>query len=112
MKSDFTLYERREYIRSLLLKDKHTTTIRLAYLFGVDKQTIKRDIDFLSSRLPLVIKPGNGGGIFLEDKIESRKEYLSNKELMLLEKLSRDLSGDDKLTLNSIIYKFSIPDGA
>ena len=111
MKSDFTFYERRVYIRSLLLKEKHTTLVRLSYLFGVDKQTIKRDINFLSSRLPLVIKSGNGGGIFLDDKFESHKEYLSKKETNLLKQLSMTLSGDDKLILDSIIFKFSASDG-
>ncbi len=111
MKGEFTLYERREYIRSLLLKDKHTTTLRLAYLFGVDKQTIKRDIDFLSSRLPIVIKPGNGGGIFLDKKFESRKEYLTENEKTLLERLSKTLSDKDKLIIDNILNKFSVPKG-
>ena len=108
MKSDFTFYERREYIRSLLLKNKHVTMEKLSFLFGVNKKTIKRDIDFLGSRLPLAIKPGVGGGVFLQGNVESRKEFLTTKEAELLNELSKLLSDDKKLIMDGIIYKFSI----
>ena len=107
MQGEFTPYERREYIKSLLIQDKYTTAVRLAYLFGVDKQTIKRDITFLSSRLPIVTKSGKGGGIFLDMKFETPKEYLSEREEMLLKSISKTLSGEDKLLLENIINKFS-----
>ena len=109
MQGEFTPYERREYIKSLLIQDKHTTAVRLAYLFGVDKQTIQRDITFLSSRLPIVTKSGKGGGIFLDMKLKSRKEFLTDREKKLLKKVSKTLSGDDKLLIENIINKFSLP---
>ena len=111
MKCEFTPYERREYIKSLLIQDKHTTAVRLAYLFDVDKQTIQRDITFLSSRLPIVTKSGKGGGIFLDMKFESRKEFLTDREKNLLKKVSKTLSGEEKLLIENIINKFSIPKG-
>ena len=109
MKCEFTPYERREYIKSLLIQDKHTTAVRLAYLFGVDKQTIQRDITFLSSRLPIVTKSGKGGGIFLDTKFESRKEFLTERERTLLKKLSATLSGEERILMDTIINKFSVP---
>ena len=107
MKNEYTSYERREHIKSHLIKEKHSTAIQLAYMFGVDKQTINRDITFLSSRLPIVTKSGKGGGIFLDMKFETPKEYLSEREEMLLKSISKTLSGEDKLLLENIINKFS-----
>ena len=106
-----TVYERRESIKSLLINKRSTTTQMLAYLFDVDKQTIRRDIAFLSSRMPIVTKAGNGGGIFLEMNFETPKQYLSMEEETLLLKLSETLSKRDKLIIHNIINKFTVPQG-
>lgn len=108
MQGEFTPYERREYIKSLLIQDKYTTAVRLAYLFGVDKQTIKRDITFLSSRLPIVTKSGKGGGIFLDMKFEQPKEYLTDSEEELLKSILMKLPSSEKLIMENIINKFTI----
>ena len=74
--------------------------------------TIKRDLLFLSNCIPIETKSGNGGGVFLNMEFESRKQYLTNKEKDLLERLSKELSNDtDKLLIKNIINKFSIPNG-
>lgn len=83
----------------------------LAYLFDVDKQTIRRDIAFLSSRMPIITKAGNVGGIFLEMDFETPKQYLSTEEENLLLKLSKTLSRRDKLIIHNIINKFTVPQG-
>lgn len=109
MRGNMTVYERRESIKSLLINKRSTTTQMLAYLFDVDKQTIRRDIAFLSSRMPIVTKSGNGGGIFLEMDFEKPKEYLSAEEENLLVRLLESLSQREKLIIHSIINKFSVP---
>lgn len=106
-----TVYERRESIKSLLINKRSTTTQMLAYLFDVDKQTIRRDIAFLSSRMPIITKAGNGGGIFLEMDFETPKQYLSTEEENLLLKLSETLSKREKLIIHNIINKFTVPQG-
>ena len=108
MQGEFTPYERREYIKSLLIQDKYTTAVRLAYLFGVDKQTIKRDITFLSSRLPIVTKSGKGGGIFLDMKFEQPKEYLTDSEEKKKKNILMKLPSSEKLIMENIINKFTI----
>ena len=108
MKNEYTSYERREYIKSHLIKEKHTTAIQLAYMFGVDKQTIQRDITFLSSRLPIVTKSGKGGGIFLDMKYEQPKEYLTDSEEELLKSILKKLPSSEKLIMENIINKFTI----
>ncbi len=81
----------------------------IAYLYEVDKQTIRRDIAFLSNCLPITTKSRNGGGIFLEMDFEKPKEYLSAEEENLLVRLSESLSQREKLIIHSIINKFSVP---
>lgn len=111
MRGELTVYERREKIKSLLIRERSTTMMKLAYLYGVDKQTIRRDIAFLGSRLPLTTKPGNGGGIFLDSDFEPPKEWLNAEEENLLLRLSETLSKKDKLIIHNIINKFSVHQG-
>lgn len=111
MRGNLTVYERRESIKVLLMKERFATAMKLAYLFDVDKQTIRRDIAFLSSRMPIITKAGNGGGIFLEMDFETPKQYLSTEEENLLLKLSETLSKRDKLIIHNIINKFTVPQG-
>ena len=42
---------------------------------------------------------------------ESRKEFLTDREKNLLKKVSKTLSGEEKLLIENIINKFSIPKG-
>lgn len=111
MRGNLTVYERRESIKSLLVKERFTTAMRLAYLYEVDKQTIRRDIAFLSNCLPITTKSGNGGGIFLEMDFETPKEYLSAEEENLLIMLSETLTKKDKLIIHNILNKFSVHKG-
>ena len=111
MRGNLTVYERRESIKVLLMKERFATAMKMAYLFDVDKQTIRRDIAFLSRRMPIITKAGNGGGIFLEMDFETPKQYLSTEEENLLLKLSKTLSKRDKLIIHNIINKFTVPQG-
>ena len=111
MKKDLTAYERRESIKTLLVKERSTTVMRLAYLYNVSESTVKRDLIFLSSCIPIETKSGNGGGVFLNLEFESRKQYLTLNEKALLERLSKTLSTKDRVLMRTIINKFSIPNG-
>ena len=103
-----TTYERRENIKMLLIKERATTTLKLAYMFGVSKPTILNDIVFLSSRLPIITKSGNGGGIFLDMKFDNPREYLLPEEESLLLKLMNFADEQEKKLLINIINKFSL----
>ncbi len=110
MRDQLTTYERRERIKFLLVKEKSTTTRHLIHLFGVTKQTILNDIVFLSSRLPITTKAGNGGGIFLNLEYDYPKVYLTEEEKSLLLSLLDSLDKNEKKTLINIINKFSMPE--
>lgn len=108
MNERLTTYERRENIKMLLIKERATTTLKLAYMFGVSKPTILNDIVFLSSRLPIITKSGNGGGIFLDMKFDNPREYLLPEEESLLLKLMNFADEQEKKLLINIINKFSL----
>lgn len=84
MKEKLTTYERRESIKLYLVKERATIAVRLSFMFNVSRQTIMNDIVFLSSWLPITTKAGGGGGIFLNMKFETPKEYSSFEEEKLL----------------------------
>ena len=109
VKEQLTPYERRENMKTYLINVRETTALRLAYMFGVSVRTIHRDIVFLSSRIPIITKPGKSGGIFLNLEFENQREYLNPKELKLLEDLLGKLEPKDKLLMINIINKFSLP---
>lgn len=109
MRDQLTTYERRESIKFLLIKEKATTTRHLVDRFGVTKQTILNDIVFLSSRMPITTKAGNGGGIFLELEYDYPKVYLTEDEKRLLLSLFGLLCEKDRKMMTNIINKFSMP---
>ena len=111
MGEKLTTYERRESIRLYLIRERSTTAMRLAFMFDVSRQTIVNDIVFLSRRLPITTKIGGGGGIFLDMKFESPKEYLSFDEEQMLLNLSSNVCSKDRQLIMNIINKFSVHTG-
>ena len=109
MKSDLTAYQRRNHIKNFLTYERQTTKLKLSYMYGVSIQTIRRDIDYLSEQLPIVTKPGNGGGIFLAMDVEKNKEFLEADEKDCLLRMLPFANERDKLILTNIIHKFSLP---
>ena len=110
MREKLTTYERRESIKSFLLRERKTTAAYLADMFNVSRQSIMNDMVFLSCRLPITTKTGGGGGIFLEMDFENPKEYLSAEENLLI-MLSETLTKKDKLIIHNILNKFSVHKG-
>ena len=108
MHDQLTTYERRESIRLLLVKKKYAKVNELVNEYGVTKQTILKDIVFLSSRIPITTKTGKCGGIFLDAEFESPKEYLSVDEENLLMYISKTLNRKERVMIQNIINKFSL----
>lgn len=109
MRERLTTYERRESIRSLLVRNRSTTTTYLMNLYGVTKPTILNDIVFLSSIMPIITRSGKGGGIFLDMEYYAPRAYLSFDEEKLLLKLLDTLCEEEREILICIINKFSKP---
>lgn len=71
-----------------LCRKRHETIANLAAEFGVSKKTIKRDVDALSTIMPIYIKAGRyDGGIYVLDNYTMDRIYMTNSEISLLKKI-------------------------
>ena len=86
---------------------KQATIRELKEEFQVSKNTIVRDIEFISSIAPIYTKQGNGGGIYILPEYRSYKNYLTNAEENFLYSLMPLVSNEEKRILCSIIIKFT-----
>lgn len=108
-----TLFERRQELLELLCRRRCETYSNLAREFNVSKMTIRRDILVLMCSYPIeTVHGGRHGGVrvpewFVLDHCNTSQNALSPKQLDLLRKLSIQLTGDERDTINSIIAQFS-----
>ena len=102
--------ERREAILKALYQRREDTMSNLAQEFGVSRQTIKNDIDVLSLNHPEIdVKPGRyGGGVFIKPGFRSDREYLKPKEKKLLERISKQLSGEDLVIMHKLLHRLTL----
>ena len=75
--------------------------------FQVSKNTIVRDIEFISSIAPIYTKQGNGGGIYILPEFRSYKNYLTDTEENFLYDMMLKVSNEEKRILCGIITKFT-----
>lgn len=110
MKVKLSAFERRIEMLFLFANCKKTTITELSCYFNVSKDTIFRDITFVSRYAPIYTKQGMFGGIYVID--EHRKNLLlplSQDEEALLKKLSANLDGVELHYINNILYKYAKP---
>ena len=98
--------ERRIEMLKYLCKVRHETRVNLMFMFSVSKNTIDRDIEALSYSYPIYTVSGRGGGIYVDEKFELGKEYLTEKQEELLMRLVEELSPEDASVALSILKKF------
>jgi predicted DNA-binding transcriptional regulator YafY len=107
--NEHNVFNRREEIKNIIIYKRKTTNAELRQRFNVDRKTIKNDIKFLSSLIPLRTEPGNGGGIILDISFERRMEYLRPYEKDVLLKVMEYAEPYEKRVIENIIYKYSLP---
>ena len=100
--------ERRRAILEAMCRRRHDTRENLAFEFGVSKRTIENDVLMLSTEYPIYTSQGNGGGIHVVEGYRLDRNYLSDEQTELLERLSVGLSGDDAKVMRSILTAFSL----
>ena len=94
----------------LITNCRKTTVTELSYYFEVCKNTVVRDIEFLSRYAPIYTKQGMYGGIYvIEDYIDNLKLHLSIDEENLLNRLAETSNDTDANLLRNIINKYSMP---
>ena len=103
-----TMFERQSAILNLICRERHTTEVKLAEMFGVSERTIRKDIISLSCILPIkTVRRRRGGGIWLEDWFDPNANVLSAAQENLLKRIRPTLAGEDLLILNSILLQFA-----
>lgn len=107
MLDKFCVAERRIRILNFLMVQKQTTIRELKEEFQVSKNTIVRDIEFISCIAPIYTKQDNGGGIYILPEYRSYKNYLTDDEENFLYSLISKISNEEKRILCGIITKFT-----
>ena len=101
--------DRRMQILEALIGRKNDTMAHLAEEFGVSRMTIFRDIQVLSCSYPIITRVGGSVGVSITDGYRLGMKYMTDSQTALLKKLSETLSGEDLLTMSSILKTFSTP---
>lgn len=83
---------------------RHETYDRLANHFKVSKMTIRRDVAALMCKYPIETVCGRYGGVKVRDDYYPYRKTLNTKQIALLTRLSTQLSGEDLVTMSSIIF--------
>ena len=110
MTSTVKTFERRIEMLFLLSKCKKTTVTELSFYFKVSKDTVFRDIAFLSRYAPIYTRSGKYGGVFLLKGYKSDlKLHLSTDEKELLEQLVKTSNAADARLLQNILHKYAMP---
>lgn len=102
---DSTFLRRRE-IELLFMTGKKMTTLELMNKFEVGRNTIRKDIDFLSLYLPITSKSGCGGGYYLAEKYSRFQNSLTREQLKCLKMLKEVCPEEEIEVLESIIQEF------
>ena len=99
--------ERRTRILNFLALRKEITISELKEEFRVSRNTIVRDIEFISCIAPIYTKQGKGGGIYILPEFRSYKNYLTDTEENFLYEMMLKVSNEEKRILCGIITKFT-----
>ncbi len=93
-------------IANILIEEKKVTAKVLADRFGVSSRTIYRDIDTLTiSGMPIEVKKGKNGGIYLVDGYKINKSFLTIDERKDLLNIINCVKKLDFLETNNVITK-------
>jgi len=104
-----TANDRRMQLLDIMRQRRHGKINDIAVELGVSRYTIMRDIGWLTCSYPIYTTTGNGGGVHIVDGYHLGMKYMTDKQALLLEKLSIDLVGDDLQTMKDIIKLFKRP---
>ena len=109
--------ERRNEIIKILCRRRYETIGNLANEFNVSYRTLRRDIEALSSYIPIYTQNGRyGGGVYMVEGYSMDNIYMNEDELILLNKIFSILSTPETFLceheldkLQKIIMKYSKP---
>ena len=93
--------ERRLEIIRILCRRRHEKMSTLAFEFGVSLRTIQRDINEISTTIPIYIKTGRyDGGVYVMEGFYIDNLYMKKAEIDLLKKVRDSFLEHDKCSLD------------
>lgn len=101
--------ERQLLIRDYISDVRQTSIADIAQRFHISKNTVRRDLDAITSTASFYTVPGKGGGIRAVDGWYSSQRYLNAEQNALLQKLLPGLQPEEQSTMQSILTAFSKP---
>ena len=81
----------------------------MAVFFKINSKTIKAPTELTSLSYPIYTTQGNGGGVHVVDGFRMGRKYMSEEQVILLEKLATKLTGADLKTMQEILKTFKEP---
>ena len=104
-----TANERRMEILYALLERRHLKLSEIQSLYCISRSTAKRDVRELSVFFPIYSENGRYGGIYVVEGFKLGMRYLTDKQCLLLERLSVSLVGEDLELMREILKIFRRP---
>ena len=101
--------ERRILIIQRVCECRHISMVQLSMEFQVSHRTIENDIQMLSRLFPIYTTSGIYGGVHVVEGYRLGTKYLSEQQCVLLEKLSKSLSGEELVLIQEILKSFKKP---
>lgn len=99
--------DRRQALMKTLNKRRHDKIRNLAFEFGVNERTIRRDIEELSLSYPIYTDcTRNKAGVYVQEGYYLETDFLKKDEQELLERYAAKATGEDKKKLNAILKRF------
>ncbi len=109
MNAEYSTFERRMRIYSILMNQTIVSRLELSRMLSVSDVTIGADITALSRVVPIASKMVRYGGVYIIDEYKRERTYLTRDEEKVIEKLIPTLNGKDKELLEMVLYKFALP---
>lgn len=103
--------ERRICIIETMCKRRYDTIDNLAFEFNVSRRTIRYDIEILSCSYPIYTTKGTGGGVHIMDGYRLGMKYFTDSQTEFLERISKNLTGADLKTAQTMLAAFRQPKG-
>lgn len=101
--------ERQMLIRDFISDVRHTSIAEIARKFNISQNTVRRDLDAITSIASFYTTPGKGGGLHAIDGWYASKRYFTPAQEELLQRLMPGLQTEDEAIMKSILLAFSAP---
>jgi len=101
--------DRRQALLEIMCERRHDKIDNHAFEMGVERRTIRRDIELLSISYPIYTTKGTGGGVHIVDGYRYGFRYMTKEETIFLESIAIKLDNDKAIRMQRIIDRYKMP---